>query len=221
MTKNQQLNQLFEEWRQSSDIHKWSFVSDGVINEEKFEKQKTKILFVCKEPNQTAATEEEKSSRLWDFRVWWKENLWGGFSICLGNWAFGILNDFPEYESITPEKRLNAIHSVAYMNVKKTGGLGVAVQQDIGSYVNLNKQMIWKEVQIIKPDLIVASIGCRNFADSLFDGAQWRSSGHGIEVLSWGDIPVIDFYHPSSRAAHCMSYALLKLVVQSQGLLRL
>lgn len=45
MTKNQQLDLLFDEWENSNPLYKGKFVRDGILNEALFEKQKRKILF--------------------------------------------------------------------------------------------------------------------------------------------------------------------------------
>ena len=215
MQKTQQLNELFDRWQQFTPAPAKSFVRDGIINEALYDQQKTKVLFLCKEPNQTSAQEAIESSRIWDFREWWRNELWGGFSICLSTWAKGIISGFVPFDEISDSERLNALHSVSFMNIKKTGGLGNAVWLELYEYVNQHKDFIVEEIDIIKPSFIIASIKCLDFKTLLFDNSERVSTGHGIDIVLWRGIPIIDFYHPSSRAAHCMSYALLKVVIES------
>lgn len=64
LTKTEQLQELFEEWKaeqisRGEKIHKF-FSKDGIIKEEKYEKTKPKILFILKEPNVLKDLDKEK-----------------------------------------------------------------------------------------------------------------------------------------------------------------
>ena len=66
MSKTEQLNQLFTRWQEEISEYQGHFIYDGIINEELYNKQKNKLLFIAKEPNDPDQTE-------WDFRDAWKE----------------------------------------------------------------------------------------------------------------------------------------------------
>jgi len=51
MTKTQKLNDLFESWLGEFPKNRRRIHKDGIINEASFSKQKTKLLFISKEPN--------------------------------------------------------------------------------------------------------------------------------------------------------------------------
>ena len=52
MTKTEQLNSLFDQWKESKEEYKkCHFAEDGIIREEEWDKANRKILFVLKETN--------------------------------------------------------------------------------------------------------------------------------------------------------------------------
>lgn len=211
MNRTELLDQLFNEW-QSYPSHEVSFLRDGIIDEEKFHPRR--VLFLCKEPNQSKSVADVERQGFGDYRTWWKQPLWGAFSYNLSTWAHGVLNDFVPYDQI-PADSSNALHSIAFMNLKKSGGIGDADMKELLIYTKTHKEFIEREIKIIEPSLIIASIDCRTFDGVLFDAVKRRPSGHGIDVYEWLGIPVIDFYHPTLRGGVCLTYALLKLVVGS------
>lgn len=211
MNRTTALKALFDKWK-ASPGHEDSFVGDGIINEEKFHARR--VLFLCKEPNQSLSRAEQERHGISDFQTFWKERLWYSFSINLATWAHGVLHNFVPYDDI-PDNPIQALHSIAFMNLKKSGGIGEADMKKLREYAAKHQDFIKKEVEIIDPTLIIASIDCSKFKGILFNDPP-KPSGHGIDIYNWGKIPVIDFYHPTVRAGVCMSYALLKLVVESE-----
>lgn len=210
--KNQRLNKLFEDWRnryKKAD----NFVKDGIINEALFESTSQKILFITKEPN-------DPKQEGTDFREWWKKEVFYGFSYRIAEWAFGILNNFPPYDEIWPKqngkyddsKGLEAIQSIAFMNIKKSGGVGIANNVTIGDHIEKYKDLIKKQISIIDPDIIVLGLSWTAKSKLIFPGIKWIKSGYGIPVAKYDTYTVIDFYHPSARNGLAASYCLLKCI---------
>ena len=143
--KNQRLDKLFEDWRnryKKAD----NFVKDGIINEALFESASQKILFITKEPN-------DPKHEGTDFREWWKKEVFYGFSYRIAEWAYGILNRFPPYDKIWTNNdasiALKSIQSIAFMNVKKSGGGGSSKEREINDYIKRDKKFIYNEIDII------------------------------------------------------------------------
>jgi hypothetical protein len=212
MTRTTALKSLFEKWK-ASPGHDHSFVEDGIINERKLDPRR--VLFLCKEPNQSPSRTKSESERFWTFQEFWEKDLWGAFSISIATWAHGVLNNFVPYDLIPPGELISALHSIAFMNIKKSGGLGKTNSRELTTYAAKHKDLIERQVEIIEPTLIIASINCSAFKRILFHEPP-KSSDHGIDVYNWMGIPVIDFYHPSARGSVCLSYALLKLAIESE-----
>lgn len=212
MNRTTALKSLFDKWK-ASPGHEHSFVEDGIINERKLDPRR--VLFLCKEPNQSPSRTKSESERFWTFQEFWEKDLWGAFSLTIATWTHGVLNNFVPYGLIPPGELIGALHSIAFMNIKKSGGLGKTNPSELTTYAAKHKDFIEEQVKIIEPTLIIASINCSAFKGILFHKPP-KPTGHGIDVYDWMDIPVIDFYHPSARGGACLSYALLKLVIESE-----
>jgi hypothetical protein len=214
MTINQQLNTLFEDWEQSKDEHRGVFIKDGVINENEWEKTTPKIIFIAKEANQ------QGNVKAGDFREEWR--LPGRkypFADRLTEWTYGMLNDFPIFSNISEANDEYEIYrqKMAFMNVKKMGGSGVANASILGEHFNNNLKFLRKQIAIINPHIIVLCLSFENFyRKSLFAEAEWKNCGYNIDVAKWNNIKLIDFYHPSARNGAAASYSLLQNVVRSE-----
>lgn len=206
-TKTTLLNNLFEKWENNIPQYQGKFVKDGINNEELFEAAPTKVLFIAKEPNNSSQTPG-------DFREWWKEDLIYSFSLRIAEWSYGILNDFPQYDEIisNPNCRLIAMQQIAFMNIKKIGGLGNSEYNGILEHLQNNFSYIHEEIEIISPDLIITGTSYDRLRNALFPDVTWVKSGYNLCIGRFKNSKIIDFYHPSSRNAPAASYSLLQTV---------
>ncbi|MBK8291470.1 MAG: hypothetical protein IPK96_11605 [Flammeovirgaceae bacterium] len=85
------------------------FKKDGILNEDFF--ISPRILFICKEPN-------DKDLNEGDYRKWWEKGLAFRFGLRLGEWAYGLINNFPAYEEFSTPQAHEAFMKTAFMNVK-------------------------------------------------------------------------------------------------------
>lgn len=211
MTKTQKLDLLFEKWQKVFPENQGKFKYDGIIDEDNFERQKVKLLFIGKEANDEQQNEG-------DYRSWWKEVVKYQFSIRLSEWAFGILNSFPPIESISEsqDSRKEILSSIAFMNLKKTGGGNTADVNNLKEIVIRERAFILDEIEIIKPDIIIGSIGDVNLWQLIFRNDGFEESGYDVKIFRIKKMKIINFYHPSYRVPRAMSYSLLKNVYSSE-----
>lgn len=206
--KTQQLNQLFDEWEQTVSEYQGKFVRDGIINEQFYETASPKILFITKEPN-------NPKQEAGDFREWWKEEIAHSFSYRLSEWSYGLLNNFPQYDDIRTKKdsALKAIQSIAFMNIKKSGGAGNSDYERMVEHVKMNFNFLHRQIDIISPDIIITGTSWNELRDGLFPNIKWAKSGYDILIGKHNKAKVIDYYHPSSRTAPAASYSLLQNII--------
>ncbi len=212
MTKTEQLNSLFIEWKKRISSYNGFFHEDGIINEPLFQNAPYKILFIAKEPNNP-----EKEG--FDYREWWKEEIRYTFSYRIAEWSFGILNDFPEYDEIWEHEELpqKALQQIAFMNIKKSGGGGNSTLEIMMNFVtDINLAFLINEIEIIEPEIIILGISWLELRDRLFPKIEFIRSGYGIEIGKFNNAKIIDFYHPSSRTAPAAAYCLLQNVIRSE-----
>ncbi|MEK0338438.1 MAG: hypothetical protein QQN41_13500, partial [Nitrosopumilus sp.] len=91
--KNTNLDKLFNEWIKRYPKYENKFVSDGIIDEIQFNNTFPKLLFIAKEPNSPDQLSD-------DFREWWSGGVHDNFSYRICEWAFGLLNNFPDLNKI-------------------------------------------------------------------------------------------------------------------------
>jgi len=215
---NRKLDQLFLQWKNNYGGQSHRFCPDGIINEKEYQRANTKVLFVTKEPN-------HPRGEGFDFREWYSEDVKYQFAHRLSEWAHGILHGFPPLSDLDGEdskaRRLAALRSVAFMNVKKVGGSSSANKKGIREAIRRDKKLILKQIQIIAPDVIVGCLGESDLWSLLFEDVKLIESGFDILVASTPHGRLIDYYHPSYRVPRSMSYSLLGHVIESKSFQRL
>lgn len=209
ISQTEHLNELFAKWQRK--FPKKGFKKDGIIDEEKFNKQKTKYLFVTKEPN-----DPDKIGG--DYRTEWTQGVSYNFAYRLYDWSYGLLYDFPLIDTI-PDGQPEMIETLScnsFMNLKKDGGGGSTNFSEIKQVVENEYSFIKKEIEIINPDVIIGSgLFDQTVWGTIFPDIQFKPSGYDIELARAGKYKIILYYHPSSRAPRSMSYSLLANVCQS------
>lgn len=210
MTKTERLNELFKRWKQELQP---GFKLDGIINEQEFSKQKKKLLFITKEPN-------DPEGNGGDYREEWPDNAKYVFANRIAALAYGCLNDFPplsDYKKNEATNKLKMLQAVAFMNLKKTGGVGQANNELIKKIIHNEKDFIIEEINIIAPDIIIGGIGIDSpYWEILFETElSLKDCGYDVRVGTWRKTKVIEFYHPSIRATTAMLYCLLQQVICS------
>jgi len=212
--KNEELNLLFEEWKNKVSLYQECFVKDGVIDEQAYDSAKIKILFICKEPN-----DPNKDS--WDFREEWgvNENFYYSFAYRIAEWSYGLLKGFPPYDEMWAENDFEnmrrSIKQIAFMNIKKSGG-GTSVKEELIEHLNENYHFIIKQIRIIDPEIIILGLSWSELSEGIFGETNWSKTGYSKLVKKHGNAKVIEFYHPSSRMPGVASYSLLQNIIQSE-----
>lgn len=219
MTKTEQLDELFKEWEAARPEYQGKFIKDGIINEELYNKAPVKVLFIAKEANHG---DDPKPG---DFREWWKGRIDHAFSYRVAEWAHGVLNDFPPFEKVHfgtnkswQNLYSNALQSIAFLDVKKSGGGGKADHAKIKDHIFKNRDFLNRQIEIIEPNIIVSSLVDINLVNALFrvQKDEWVKSGYVRALFRRSNARVIDFYHPSSRNVPAASYSLLQNIIRSE-----
>ena len=210
-SKTDQLNKLFEEWQDRSEEN---IKQDGINNEILYDKTTPKVLFIMKEPN-----DPKKGAD--NYRKWWEKTIEGQFSIRIAEWSYGILNGFPEFDTFNTNRNLKhqAIQQIAFMNVKKVGGMSKANPKTIMEYTRKYLDLIKEEIEIISPDIVILGLlSLKGVSNEIFPDIEWKSSGYGIDIAKYGKAKVINYYHPSATNITSADYYYsLKNIIQSNA----
>ena len=149
-SKTELLNDLFDRWENTIPEYQGKFVKDGIVDEQLFAFAQTKVLFIAKEPN-------NPNQDAGDFREWWRDEIAYTFSYRIAEWSYGLLNNFPQYDDIWANKGFahKAIQSIAFMNIKKSGGLGNSEYDRMLEHLEKNFDFLHQQIDIISPDIII------------------------------------------------------------------
>lgn len=216
MTKTEELKKLFDKWKRaqknesddsckktmisSKIITKDFFTKDGIIDEKRYNKQKTKVLFISNESNIEDHCDPEGShtfDRNEDFIYYCnnKEDEWSGKMrerICSLYMVISNNYDVQPYE---------LAKDFAFINLnKRGGGNNIGNGKHIVEYCKKYEKYIREEIDIIKPDLIVW-LGCDTFDLNIhidYLGAQ-KEDGKVFIKMGRKKIPIIRMFHTSTR----------------------
>ena len=209
LEKTKQLNKLFVEWKKERN-YKY-FISDGIIDEEKFEKQEKKILFILKEVN---APGYEKD---WDLRA--HDYIKNGpqYQLCynVARWSHGILNSFPPFNDVCYNREIlkESLHSVAIMNLKKTPGEAEANMDKVKKVAKQDIDYIEREIEIINPNICICG-GVGYILKDLFNVNKTYIPSPQIYYFKFNNMFFLDYWHPSVRWPAALTYYHLKVIFE-------
>ena len=172
MRKTKLLDNLFSEWEKAHQdeseesckktingdrIKKHFFERDGIISENDFEKEKTKILFVMAEANIDKYTKEGWNGKM-DYREIYKnyyndqtgKDEWKGKMKERLSALYGYMTS---QTHVAPHLLAN---KYAVMDLNKRGGKAkIGRGAHIVEYVRVYRSFLRKELEIINPDIVV------------------------------------------------------------------
>lgn len=207
---NQQktMDELFDTWKDAHcneentkyigpSIPKNVFLPDGIIDEEKFDKQELKVLFIAKEANWYQADENPDLSKpvgtmFWHKRVAFDEVPKTMFSYRLSMLTNALLSK-KEDRFTNIDKTHEGLQSVAVINLNKRGGYSYCVWETLNTYVKKYQDYIRREIELISPDMIVC---CGYDVKWLIDEYTLAPN---VEKVIW-------VYHPSYFAISDSDY---------------
>jgi hypothetical protein len=196
MSKNNQLNHLFEQW---PDRSRGDFHPDGIVNEMLFGSAKLKLLFVMAEPSSYGM----RFSHLLgcDLRNLYNTNApRKELTHNMALWTIALIERLTQYERLPSEIVQNTLRTVAIINLKKFSGTSKADYTSIGLHAWHDRAFIRKEIAIISPELILT---CGKEIHKLFGAVMNDERFWSTEAgWEWNGISVENVQHPATRGGH-------------------
>lgn len=214
--KTKDLETLFLEWEKAQDnepewlwkitnggnnnIGKSHFRRDGIIDEDTFRSEATKVLFISAEANDNnySAITQPKTNTVLDYREYYRTGIddYGGNMKEMLAEMFKIICGI-ERNSLANNE---AVMRFAVMDInKRGGGSSIGNGNHLKAYCKYYAPFIRKEIEIIDPD-IVAIVGVRLYGFGLHEkylGAIPRN-GKSYLNLSGKMVPILSLYQTSS-----------------------
>ena len=203
-----EMTALLREWKES-DGQGHHFISDGIIDAEKWHRAPRKVLFLLKE-----AYDEDKDAADWDLceliRDEWgraKHKVWRTAAY----WAYGLHYYTPEYipKILSNEQGYEKCREIAseallgsaVVNIKKSDGKLSSDMEEIGDHAKLHRTRLWQQIDLINPDIII----CGNTWETIHN--LWETPVQRYDCI-WeiqGRL-FVDCYHPANRYPHMLNY---------------
>lgn len=204
-------DKLLKEWKNTSLHNDKVFISDGIIDLNKWGKKK-KILLILKEAygsdEDWSLTETIKDE--WKgpkYKVWWTVSYW---LYLLNKTTKDFVPLFPNKEE--EAQCIDYLLSSAVLNIKKSNGRSYSEIEDLKKYVESDKDFILKQIEIINPDIIL----CGNTGQFLFptvfgepnkiENTDWH--------YRWKNRMIIDYWHPANQYPDELCYYALGQLYQ-------
>jgi hypothetical protein len=185
-------DELFEEWKKTRPEYKL-FCNDGILNQDEWDKQYSKIMFLLKESygdfSEIRGHEFGGSGSSGTF--WRRMRMWTYIIDEVLDWRT------PTLEQVLEVKEEDN-YSIAYVNLKKfveKSGNDSDVYSDdadILNYVERDKDFLLKQIELINPRIILCS-GTFGFCNKLFGKIEKISDN----LYKTDNIFLIDYYHLS------------------------
>jgi hypothetical protein len=165
-------------------IKESGYVNDGAINREEYFNSQIKILWILKEPY--SGQENEMLNDLNEMRAAGKktdsQSTWHPLIYI----SHGILNGFINYDqmpNIAEDKSISKIlRKISFINVKKNPGKSRSKNNDIAKAYQENKELLSKQIETLKPDIIIGANTMQYFVNDLkltekFKDYHWIKDG--------------------------------------------
>lgn len=200
---------IWEDWechykKRSIDVD--AICKDGIVDQEVFCKERTRILFIGKETNDWKGGDMRDLARRGPRHSY----LWN-----LSRWSYGLLHNFPEFADINKKDLLNStLKRIALINLKKTTGGASSNMTIISSYAKNDKILLKRQIKEINPNVIV-TLGTHEVVLWLLDLEVSVDSPNKEPYYSKrNNALIIPWKHPSMRGDVKTAYENLRGFVE-------
>jgi hypothetical protein len=195
-----------------SDIEDSFPILDGVIDPEKYLTANYKILWILKEPYDDFDDDGIPFGGGWHLKdaILPKQKFdefTGGrktFEPMIYT-SWGILNDFCLWDDMSnvykDHSMLDALKSIAYINVKKLPGHKTSYYKIINEAYEKHKDILLKQISLINPDIIIGGSTLGLFLNDLGISRKDTIRFKGLNCFIKDNKIFIEAYHPAQRTS--------------------
>jgi hypothetical protein len=204
---------FMKDWENQRPEYK-TFCYDGILNDDLWEKS-SKIMFLLKETYDDFWEIRGKNGEHKEYRLsgtsktfWRRMRMW---TYIIDETLQGKEPSFEEAYKVRNE----ANNSIAYVNLKKyaekskSKNMAYSKDNDIFDYVKRDKEYLLKQIDFIKPRIILCA-GTFRFCSELFQNTTQIIPG---KLYTKNGTHIIDFSHLSQRGSYKKNYdALMEIM---------
>lgn len=210
--------QLLTRWSEMPHHRGKSFIKDGIINIDLWNRAPKKVLLILKE-----AYGEQDASEGYDLRqviseewrgpkykIWWTAAYW-----CYAiHQSTGAMPRIPSNDQCYALASQSLLAS-ATINVKKSDGKSFSDFNDIAQHAQVDGEFLRAQVELINPEIII----CGNTWEAI--SHLWPNAVSTYDFV-WKDSSrfFIDFWHPANQFPNELNYYALGCLLQNGGALK-
>ena len=215
----EQLDQLYQPYLKN----KSRFVPCGLVDEDCYDKSDTKAIWLLKEPNDI--TEGDEEWKQWNLieeiradinmREWGKGTMWK----VIGALAYGMQQkSYPSYRTSYENKNhiSDGLMTIGVTNLKKTGGGGSSISEEIHESVQTEIDLWTEEIRIMAPHIVVC--GGTFFYIEKPLGLEPRplqvGGRYAKHKINGHECVLVDVPHPAYRVSGVLHYSYFKDCIQ-------
>lgn len=149
-------------------------IFDGVIDEDKYLKSETKILWILKDPNSSGENGSWNMREHIKSKLKTKKGILKGWSTTFKKIIYvtnGILNNLEWNDELlhptTEPYVIDELQKVAYINIKKTGGGSNSLDNELKEYYDFSKEILFQQIEEFSPDIIIFGGTFKFFSEDL------------------------------------------------------
>lgn len=207
---------LFSEWKeivrtQTSAI----FVTDGIVDQDEWEKAPIKVLYLLKEVN--------GADKEWDERDYLAKyndeqdyiNTHSPTIDILTKWQYGIIHgnsrswECVEKEACQKNLQTQLLRQICLVNIKKTAGGSVVDWNQFDAYFKqqLNRQYLREQLSYYTPDVTICGGTAWHLCEIMgWKYDSWHQTSRGVRYYKDNDTIYLDFCHPNNRGPKNIIY---------------
>ena len=135
------------------------YISDGVVNIEKWRHQQIRPLFIGKEAY------DKEGRLLWNYTDWLNNQPQDAFSASPRTWpttaylSFALQNEFKNYNDIPfiqdDERVANALQNIAFINIGKYGAETKTPARRLEELFVQNKHVLNNQIEFYQPNIVI------------------------------------------------------------------
>lgn len=203
----------FSEWKKQ-EIHQGKiFIEDGVFDTKAWKDANPKILFLAKEAysNGDEFILRDLIDEYGPFQNWFRVAYWTKAIEMV--WEY---KSIPTFERIDDKEIKEILKRIAFVNIKKSGGLSSSNNKDLQKYVNSDRKYLKSQINYYQPDVIICCYTFEpGFYDEIFEGDEIVEKSQWVYEHKVGNKHrlVIDYWHFANRFPDSMNFFTLCAVM--------
>jgi hypothetical protein len=149
--------------------------------------------------------------------MWYKFGDKSYYNYRLAEWSFGMLNNFPPYDAIWPQRKtlIEILHKVSILSIKKTIGKKGPYFSDIREPIDRDFKYLHSEFDIIDPDVVISFFEWSSMRQRFFPNMVTTGSGYFNPIGRHKKAKIIDLNAKLLDIDPEASYSLLQNIVNS------